>query len=135
MQPLREGHEIVSRTYSNCQNRVYTATSIIQYSTMLGDARHYSHYTIGKYLQIINGTIIINETTVLLSSVVHTLATVPIDLASMTNSGTIKSVARTTSNVSIYLVNETDTIKDITIIPPINVKANHRHERPLKVIK
>ena len=123
MQPWREEHHILSKRYSNFQNKVYTATSIIQHATTLGDARHYPHYAIGEYLQILNGTINIDKTAASKSSVARTLATVSIDLMSMTDSGTMTSVVRTTLTVPIDLVNETDTVKDITIIPPINVRA------------
>ena len=60
MQLWREEHVAVSRTYSNCQNRVYTATLIIQHATTLGDAKHYPHYETGKHLQILNGAITID---------------------------------------------------------------------------
>ena len=131
MQPWKEEHEIVSRKYSNCQNKVYTATLIIQHATMLGVSRYYPHYAISKYLQILNGTIIINETAASKSSVARKSETVPIDLTSMTYSGTITSVSRTTSTVPINLVNETDTVIYIKIISPINVRANPGNARLL----
>ena len=122
---------MVSRSYSNSQNKVYTATSIIQHATTLGVLRHYLHYTIGKYLQILNATINIDKTAVSISSVARTSATKPIDIKSMSDSGTITSFSRITLTVPIDLVNETDTVKDIKIISPINVRADPRHERLL----
>ena len=56
MKPWGEEHEILSRGYSNFQNKVYTATSIIQHVTTLGDARHYPHYAISANLGINLGT-------------------------------------------------------------------------------
>ena len=97
---------------------------IIQHATIVSDARHCPHYVIGKYLQILNGTIDIEETAASISSVARTSATVPIDLTSMTDSGTITSVARTTSTIPIDLVDETDIVKDIKCISPINARAD-----------
>ena len=102
---------------------------------MISVSPNYPHYAIGKYLQILNGTIIIELSASSISLVVRISATVPIDLTSMADSGTITSVARTTSTVAIELVNETDTVKDITIIPPISVRDDPAHERLVGVIK
>ena len=91
----------MSRTYLNCQNRVYTATSIIQHVTTLGVSINYPHCAIGKYLQNLNDIIIINKTVTSTSSVARTSSTVPIDITYMTESGTITLVAHTTSVVPI----------------------------------
>ena len=108
---------------------------IIQHSTTLGNAKHYPHYTIGKRLRILNGTINIDKTAASTSSVARTSATVPIYLTSMIDSGTIKVVSCITLTVPIDLGNDTDTVKYIKIIPPINVRADPGHERLLEVIK
>ena len=53
----------------------------------------------------------------------------------MTDSGTVTPDARATLTITVALVNETDTLKDITSIPPINFRGDPRHEKPLEVIK
>ena len=64
-----------------------------------------------------------------------TSPTVPIDVTSMNDSCTIKPAICTALTVLIDFVNETDTVKDINIIPPINFRVNPGYERLVEVIK